>query len=85
MKFRKGMYTPEQQAWCVLYEARTGFDPMMDDFEAGNETFYEGAQKSVRWFEDHAADAINAISRDVPGWDAAFSAACDARDAARQR
>jgi hypothetical protein len=40
MRFPKGKYTKEQREWCVLYEARTGFDPMMDDFEAGNETFY---------------------------------------------
>lgn len=84
MKFQKGRYTPEQQAWCVLYEGRTGFDPMMDNFEAGNETFYQAAQKSVRWFEDHAADALNAISREVPGWEVALNAEFDARDAARQ-
>ncbi|WP_413216038.1 hypothetical protein [Paraburkholderia kururiensis] len=77
------VFALQQREWCVLYEARTGFDPMMDDFEAGNETFYQGAAKSVRWFEDHAADALNAISRDVPGWEAAFSAEMETRNAAR--
>jgi hypothetical protein len=84
MRFPNGKYTKVQQAWCENYEARTGFDPMMDDFEAGNETFHQAAQKSIRWFEDHAADALNAISRYVPGWEAALNAKLDARDVARQ-
>ncbi|CAB3735052.1 hypothetical protein LMG22037_05927 [Paraburkholderia phenoliruptrix] len=83
MKFHKGKYTKEQQAWCENYEARTDFDPLMDDFEAGNETFYEAAQKSIRWFEDHSSDALNSISHNVPGWEAALDAEMDARDAAR--
>jgi hypothetical protein len=84
MTFPTGKYTKVQRAWCENYEARTGFDPLMDDFESGNETFRQAAQRSIRWFEDHAADALNAISHDVPGWEAAFNAEFDARDAARQ-
>lgn len=84
MNFAKDKYTKDQREWCERYEARTGFDPMMDDYEAGNVTFYEAAQKSVSWFEDHAADAMNAISNNIPGWEAAFDAKLDAREALRQ-
>lgn len=78
MKFPKGKYTKQQQAWCKNYEDRTGFDPMMDDFEAGNETFYEGAIKSVRWYEQHASDAYLSISSNVPDWETAFEASIEA-------
>ena len=84
MKFPTGKYTKVQRAWCENYEARTGFDPLMDDFEVGNETFHQAARKSIRWFEDHAADALNAISRDVPGCEATLNAEFDVRAAERQ-
>ncbi|CAE6820399.1 hypothetical protein R70006_06170 [Paraburkholderia domus] len=81
MKFLKGKYTQAQQAWCENYEARTGFDPLMDDFEAGNESFYEGATKSVSWYEDHSNDALLSISNAIPGFDDAFRARLEASDA----
>jgi hypothetical protein len=58
MKFPKKLYTEEQKAWCVNYEKRTTFEPLMDDYEAGNCTFQEAANYSVRWFEDWSIDAL---------------------------
>ena len=55
-----------QRAWCRRYERETGFEPMMDDFLAGNESFESAAQKSVLWFEDWANDAHLSVSRDIP-------------------
>jgi hypothetical protein len=78
MKFPKGKYSAEQRAWCENYESRTGFDPLMEDFEAGNETFYEAATKSVSWFEDHSCDAFLSVSSNIPGFHAAFRAKLDA-------
>jgi hypothetical protein len=84
MKFPKGKYTAEQRAWCENYESRTGFEPLMDDFEARNETFYEAATKSVSWFEDHSSDALLSVSSNIPGFDAAFLAKLDAADRPNQ-
>lgn len=54
------IYTPEQRAWCEEYQRQTTFEALMDDFEAGNETFIVAAKKSTAWFlrwavETHAA------------------------------
>lgn len=67
MKFPKAMYTNEQKAWCANYAERTRFDPMMDDYEAGNVTFYEAAMKAARWYEDHSSDPHQSISDNIPG------------------
>lgn len=56
-----------QKAWCTNYQNETGFDPLMDDFYAGNETFVQAAKKSVRWFESWASDAHLNIGKDIPG------------------
>ncbi len=61
-------FTPEQKEWCDNYEARTGFEPLMDDYVAGNESFIAAAKRSVRWFEDHASDAMRRIGN-IPGID----------------
>jgi len=55
-----------QKKWCKTYQAATGFEPLMDDFEAGNETFLEAVQKSTVWFEDWANDALLKITRGIP-------------------
>jgi hypothetical protein len=65
--FDRSKYTPEQWEWCVKYENRTGFDPMMEDFEAGIKTFYEAAQHACAWYDDHTGDAHNAVTRNIPG------------------
>lgn len=65
-------YTDEQWAWCEKYESRTGFDPMMSDFETGEENFYQAAQKSIQWYESHSSDAYLAISANVPGLEIAL-------------
>lgn len=66
MEFDTKKYSAEQIAWCKEYEKETGFEPLMCDFEAGNETFYEAARKSVGWFEDWAIDALLRITRTAP-------------------
>jgi len=68
MEFDAKNYSAEQIAWCKKYEKETGFEPLMFDFEAGNETFYEAARKSVGWFEDWANDALLRVTADeIPG------------------
>lgn len=61
--------TKEQREWCERYEKETTFEPLMDDFLAGNESFEKAAQDSIRWFEDWSSDAHLNISRDIPGVD----------------
>src|SRR5262245_24949980 len=50
-------YTSEQRAWCETYQRETGFAPMMDQFERGDQTFDEAAWRSIRWYEAHTSDA----------------------------
>lgn len=59
-------YTSEQRAWCEAYEKLTGFDPLMCDFEAGNESFITAAKNSKKWFEDWSSDMLRSIP-DMPG------------------
>lgn len=65
--------TREQKAWCKEYEAQTTFEPLMDDFLHGNETFVQAARKSNRWFDDWSSDAYLNISRNIPGADVALA------------
>lgn len=59
--------TKTQKTWCKRYADETAFDPLMDDFLEGNETFLFAAKKSVRWFEDWASDSLLNISKNYPG------------------
>lgn len=59
--------TKEQREWCKEYEKQTTFEPLMDDFLYGNESFVHCAKNSVRWFEDWSSDAFLNISRHIPG------------------
>lgn len=63
----KNKMTPEQRAWCKLYREQTTFEPLMDDFLYGNESFLDAARTSNRWFEDWSSDAYLNISRHIPG------------------
>lgn len=58
-----------QRAWCKNYQEVTGFEPLMDDFLYGNETFVQAARLSVRWFEDWSSDAHLNVGRNIPGAD----------------
>ena len=58
--------TKEQRAWCKRYEQNTTFEPLMDDFLAGNITFVVAAKRSNHWFEVWSSDAYRAISQ-IPG------------------
>ena len=55
-----------RKAWCERYEQETGFEPLMDDFLYGDETFHQAVHKSVRWFEDWSSDAHLNIGRGIP-------------------
>lgn len=69
MKYQKKYYTAEQKAWCQNYHASTTFEPMMDDYEAGNVTFVKAAQDSIDWFESWAIEARQKAEGDgIPGW-----------------
>ena len=59
--------TKEQREWCKNYERHTTFEPLMDDFLYGNETFVEAAKKSNRWFEDWSSDALLSVGHQIPG------------------
>lgn len=59
-------YTDKQWKWCNNYQDRTGHEPMMCDFEAGNKSFIEAARFSVDWYEDHSGDAHRSIGY-IPG------------------
>lgn len=59
--------TKEQREWCKEYKRQTTFEPLMDDFLYGNESFVQGAKLSIRWFEDWSSDAFLNISRNIPG------------------
>ena len=76
--------TKEERAWCKRYEKETTFEPLMDDFLAGNETFLEAARASVRWFEDWSRDALLNISRDIPGADEELERSVTSRDDIRE-
>ena len=76
MRYPKRLYTAKQKAWCIRYQDETTFEPLMGDYEAGNETFVKAAKKSLLWFEDWSSDAyLRASAGDIPGeaeaWDAA--------------
>lgn len=60
-------YTPQQREWCEKYERETTFEPLMCDFEAGNETFLAAAKNSRAWFESWAGDAYLRGCDDIPG------------------
>ena len=66
---RKLRMTKAQREWCKEYELATTFEPLMDDFLYGNETFVQAAKKSLNWFESWSSDAFLAAGRHIPGAD----------------
>lgn len=59
--------TDSQNDWLKTYADETGFEPMfLDSLRDGTMTFNEAARRNIDWYEDHAADAFNTISKDVP-------------------
>ena len=60
-------YTKEQKKWIKQYKFLTGFDPLLGDYEAGNESFPEAVNKSVQWFEDWSSGMFLMLTNlDVP-------------------
>ncbi len=66
----KSKMNAKQRKWCRMYQETTTFEPLMDDFEAGEETFREAALKSILWFEHWSGDAIRDITNLPEGDDA---------------
>lgn len=58
MNIKNKKYTKKQIEWCDNYLDATTFDPLMDQFEAGEETFQQAAQRSVHWFEQWSQNAL---------------------------
>lgn len=69
IKMSESRYTTEQRAWCKTYRCETGFAPMMDQFERGEETFREAATRSIRWYEAHTSDVHLRIQKALPSLD----------------
>ena len=57
----------KQRAWCKNYQEVTGFEPLMDDFLYGNESFVHAERNSVRWFEDWSNEAHLNVGHNIPG------------------
>lgn len=55
-----------RRAWVELYKEQTGFDALMDDYYAGNESFKAAAAHSVQWYRDYFEETERAITRKVP-------------------
>jgi hypothetical protein len=72
------LYTEAQRQWCLRYERETTFEPLMCDYEAGNQSFVEAARRSVEWFEGWANDAHLNAGKDIPGWEDDFLKRCAA-------
>jgi hypothetical protein len=78
MKYPKNLYSAEQKNWCENYETKTTFEPLMGDYVAGHQSFYEAARSSVHWFKSWASDVHLQIDAAIPGRRAAFEAELEA-------
>lgn len=78
-------YNARQRAWCARYLHQTTFDPLMDDYEAGNESFVSAAKKSAQWYEDHTNDAYLRITDGcIPGDEFDDAALAEKREGAEK-
>lgn len=69
-KWPADKFDEAQRAWCEHYERETDFEPQMDDYIAGNQTFVEAARAAVAWFELHTRDQFQRMSDPtIPGVD----------------
>ena len=53
----------KQQGWCEAYEHATAFEPLMDDYLGGNESFEDAAVHSIEWFRDYFEECMRSIPR----------------------
>jgi hypothetical protein len=53
-----------QKEWIKLYHETTEYEPLIDDFALGNETFDEMRRANVQWFEDHIRSVVGNLSQD---------------------
>lgn len=66
MKSKKVVMSKARKAWCAEYERATSWEPLMDDYLAGNESFMEAANHSIQWFRDWAQETSSTIERGLP-------------------
>lgn len=67
-KWPADKYDDRQREWLNYYEHETGFEPMMGDYEVGNQTFVEAALVNIDWFESWSSDALSHVSgKTIPG------------------
>lgn len=59
----KRRMTKAQREWCKKYESQSGFEPLMDGFYEGEESFIDAARRSVDWFEDWSVETMRVIDR----------------------
>ena len=65
--YSKSLYSSAQRKWCKNYERVTTFEPLMCDYEAGNQTFLQAARFSVDWFAGWSSDAHLTVGDNIPG------------------
>ena len=53
----------KQQGWCEAYEQATTFEPLMDDYLGGYESFEEAANSSIEWYRNYYEECMRAIPR----------------------
>lgn len=56
-------FTAVQKEWMRKFEAETGMDAMMGEYETGEKSFQECAEYNIGVFEDHAADTIASVKK----------------------
>lgn len=59
----KRKFTKKQSEWCKFYQRQTSFEPLMDDYLAGNESFAQAAAGSIEWFSDYANETRRNLER----------------------
>lgn len=59
-------FTSAQLRWCRWYEAETGFEPVMCDFVAGNQSFEEAATWNLWWFKAWTTETLQRLKRGPP-------------------
>lgn len=53
-------------AWIIDFKATTGFECIyIEDFENGNMTFKEFADKNLHWIQEHMLESISAMEKSL--------------------
>lgn len=54
-------YTPAQRNWCIRYETETLFEPVMGEYEAGEQTFEQAQAWNKQWLLDWAKETVDRL------------------------